>query len=391
MDLSNNFIKKFRGLVLFTVLVFWCLWKSETVLNVLSFALSVMMPFLIGGAIAFILNVPMKYLEEKLFGKAIEKKKKHLDKLARPLSLVLTLVLFIVLFNFILFFMFPQLANAFTQLGTNFQTFLPELERNLTKLFAENESVLEMIRQIEFDWDSIVQFAINFISNGASDMIEAGVTVAFSIISGMTTFIIAFIFAIYILLQKERLGMQGRKVVFAFTSKGRAEAILEVLRLTNRTFANFLTGQCTEAIIIGTIFAIVLSIFNMPYAILIGVLIAFTALIPVFGAFIGCAMGAFMILMTSPIQALTFVILFFVIQQIEGNLIYPYVVGGSIGLPAIWVLVAVSVGGSLMGVVGMILFIPITSVLYALFREVVYIKLMKNNINPRDIEQHKIG
>ena len=187
----------------------------------------------------------------------------------------------------------------------------------------------------------------------------------------MGTFFIAFVFAVYILLQKEKLGRQAKKVLFAFVRKGRAEAVLEVLALTYKTFSGFLTGQCVEALILGAMFVITMTLFRLPYALLTGIVIAFTALVPVFGAFIGCAVGAFLI--------------FMVLQQIEGNLIYPHVVGNSVGLPSIWVLAAVSVGGSLMGIVGMLIFIPLMSVVYALFREVVYIKLRQKNIYPQDI------
>lgn len=167
--------------------------------------------------------------------------------------------------------------------------------------------------------------------------------------------------------------------------KGRAEAAEEVFSLTYRTFSSFLAGQCLEAVILGTMFVIAMSIFKMPYALLIGILIAFTALIPIFGAFIGCAIGAFLIFMVDPIKAFWFIIMFLVLQQIEGNLIYPHVVGGAVRLPSIWVLAAVSIGGSLMGVVGMLVFIPIVSVLYALFREIVYLKLKQNHITEEDI------
>ena len=154
---------------------------------------------------------------------------------------------------------------------------------------------------------------------------------------------------------------------------------MEVCSLTSKTFSSFLAGQCVEALILGTMFFVVMSIINMPYALLVGVLIAFTALIPIFGAFIGCFVGAFLILMVDPLQALIFVIMFLVLQQIEGNFIYPKVVGSSVGLPSIWVLAAVTIGGSLMGVVGMLIFIPIVSVIYTLFRSSVYKRLRKKH------------
>lgn len=169
-------------------------------------------------------------------------------------------------------------------------------------------------------------------------------------------------------------------MIFAFISRQKADALLKICSLTYRTFANFLAGQCLEAIILGFMFVVTLSILKMPYALLIGILIAFTALIPIFGAFIGCAVGVFLIFMVSPKQAVLFIIIFLLLQQIEGNLIYPHVVGGSVGLPSILVLAAVTIGGNLMGIVGMLIFIPTVSVFYTIFREYVYLRLKKQNI-----------
>ena len=177
--------------------------------------------------------------------------------------------------------------------------------------------------------------------------------------------------------------------MYAFMKKSRAEATLEVLALTNKTFSSFLTGQCVEALILGSMFVVAMTILNLPYALLVGIVIAVTALIPIFGAFIGCVIGAFLIFMVNPLQALGFIVLFLVLQQIEGNLIYPHVVGGSVGLPSIWVLAAVSIGGSLMGIVGMLIFIPIVSVVYALFREIVYLKLKQKKLDREILSRGK--
>ena len=252
-------------------------------------------------------------------------------------------------------------------------------------MFHDNREIMNWINSIEFDWNKIMDTGVSFFTQGAGDVLDSTITAAKSIVSGLTTFFIAVVFAIYILLQKERLTRQCRTVIFAFMKKGRAEALLEVLSLTYKTFSSFLTGQCLEAIILGCMFLIVMTVLNLPYALLVGILIAFTALIPIFGAFIGCAVGAFLIFMVDPVKALIFVVVFLVLQQIEGNFIYPHVVGNSVGLPSIWVLAAVSVGGSLMGVVGMLIFIPIVSVIYALFREVVYLKLKQKKIKIEDI------
>ena len=193
-------------------------------------------------------------------------------------------------------------------------------------------------------------------------MLNSAFTVTKTVISSLVNFFIGFVFACYILLQKEKLSVQIRKVLYAFLPQKAVRQTMKVASLSYRTFANFVTGQCLEAVILGTMFFVIMSIFRFPYALLVGVVIAFTALIPIFGAFIGCVVGAFLNLVVNPMQALGFIILFLVLQQIEGNLIYPHVVGSSVGLPSIWVLVAVTIGGSLMGVVGMLVFIPLSSV-----------------------------
>ena len=221
--------------------------------------------------------------------------------------------------------------------------------------------------------DQIVNRAMSFFQNGAGDVLNSTFLAIGSIVSGVTTFVIAFVFACYVLLQKEKL--QVIKVMYAFMPEKRVESCLEVCTLTAKSFSSFLTGQCVEALILGIMFFIVMTVINMPYTLLVAVLIAFTALIPIFGAFIGCVIGAFLILMVDPLKALIFVIVFLVLQQIEGNLIYPKVVGASVGLPSIWVLAAVTIGGNVMGVVGMLIFIPIVSVVYTLFRTSVYKRL----------------
>ncbi len=390
MELNKELIRKIRGLIVFTALIILCLWQSEMVIGLLSRGLSIIFPFIIGAAIAFIINVPMSFIEDKIYEK-VNIKEKWLEKFARPVSLILTLVFLLSILSVVIFVVVPQLTITIASLGDELQIFLPEMAGKVSKLFEDYPEISEFILALEYDWNSIVQTAIGFVQSGAINIFDTTLTVAFGLISAFTTFFIGLIFAIYIIVQKEELGMQMRKICFAFMRKGRAEATIEVGHLTYKTFSNFLTGQCMEAVIIGCIIILVMTIFKIPYALLIGILVGFTALIPIFGAFVGCIVGAFIIFIDDPIKALTFVVIFLIVQQIEGNLIYPHVVGNSVGLPSIWVLVAVSVGASLMGVVGMLIFIPITSVLYTLFREVVYIKLKKNEINPQDIEEKKIG
>lgn len=380
MDLSTETVKKIRGLVVFTALVVACLWKYEDVLKILGFILNVIFPFVLGGAIAFVLNVPMSFVERHLFSEEKTAKKPVLKKIARPASMILVLVAVIGVVVVVMFVLIPQLGRTFSSLGESIQAFIPKVQMWVEDTFHGNKEIMKRVNELEFDWDKIMSTGIDFLGYGAGSVLDSTITAAKSIVSSIATFFIAFVFALYVLLQKEKLGVQSKKVLFAFVRKGRAEAALEVLALTYHTFSSFLTGQCVEAIILGGMFVVSMTLLRLPYALLSGIVIAFTALIPIFGAFIGCAVGAFLIFMVDPMKALIFVALFLVLQQIEGNLIYPHVVGNSVGLPSIWVLAAVSVGGSLMGVVGMLVFIPVVSVLYALFREVVYLKLKQRGI-----------
>ncbi len=379
MDLSKISIKKIRELIVFTALLVVALWKFDVVLGVLKTIWNIIFPFVLGGAIAFLTNVPMSFLEKKIFKNA-KKKNKIVRKLKRPISLILTIVLVVGVIALVMFGVIPQLTRTMGTLVTSINDFIPQMQSWIGDFFHNNQEIMNLVDQIEFDPDQAIKWGISLLGNGAGNMMNTTMSAVGSIVSGVATFFIAFSFACYILFQKEKLHVQIRKVFFAFLPRQKADAFLKVCSLTYRTFANFLAGQCLEAVILGSMFVVTLSILRMPYALLIGVLIAFTALIPIFGAFIGCAVGSFLIFMVSPQQAILFVIVFLVLQQIEGNLIYPHVVGESVGLPSIWVLAAVTIGGNLMGIVGMLVFIPLLSVLYTIFREFVYLRLKKQNI-----------
>ena len=324
MELNNENMKKIRHLIVFTALIILCFWKYTIVFQAVKFVIGVVFPFILGGAIAFVFNVPMHFIENRLIQEKWKEKYKIVRKTARPVSLVLTIIFVIGIVAAVLFGVLPQLTGTIAKLGYSIQTFIPKVQEWANDWFHNNKEVMAYVNQLEFNWDKVIEVAVDWVSNGAGNIVESGVTAAVNIVSGFATFFIAFVFACYILLQKEKLGVQAKKVLFAFVQKGRAEAAIEVCSLTYRTFSNFLTGQCMEAVILGTMFVIAMSIFKMPYAWLIGILIAFTALIPIFGAFIGCAVGTFLIFMIHPIQALWFIVLFLVLQQIEGNLIYPH-------------------------------------------------------------------
>ena len=379
MDLNKLSMKKIRELIIFTVLLVVALWKFEVVIDALKTIWGILFPFVLGGAIAFVINVPMSFLEKKIFGKAKEENKAG-KKLARPVSLLLTIILAVGVVVLVMFGVIPQLTRTIASLMISIANFIPQMQDWIREFSHNNQDIMKLVNQVQFNPDQAIKWGISILGSGAGNMMNTTMSAVGSIVSGFATFFIAFSFACYILFQKEKLYVQIRKVFFAFIPKQKAEAFLKICSLTYRTFANFLTGQCVEAVILGSMFVVTLSILKMPYALLIGTLIAFTALIPIFGAFIGCAVGCFLIFMVSPKQAILFIIVFLILQQIEGNLIYPHVVGGSVGLPSIWVLAAVTIGGNLMGIVGMLIFIPLVSVLYTIFREFVYLRLKEKNI-----------
>lgn len=379
MDLNKKSMKKIRELIIFTAILVVVLWKFDTVLEGAKNIWGILFPFVLGGAIAFVINVPMSFLEKKIFGKTKDGNKVG-EKLARPISLLLTIILAVGVIALVMFGVIPQLTRTIASLMMSIATFIPQMQDWIREFSHNNQDIMKLVNQVQFNPDQAIKWGISILGSGAGNMMNTTMSAVGSIVSGFATFFIAFSFACYILFQKEKLHVQIRKVFFAFIPKQKAEAFLKICSLTYQTFANFLTGQCVEAVILGSMFVVTLSILKMPYALLIGTLIAFTALIPIFGAFIGCAVGCFLIFMVSPKQAILFIIVFLILQQIEGNLIYPHVVGGSVGLPSIWVLAAVTIGGNLMGIVGMLIFIPLVSVLYTIFREFVYLRLKEKNI-----------
>ena len=340
--------------------------------------LGILSPFVLGGAIAFVLNVPMRAIERHLFPN-----QRRLTKLRRPLALVLTLVALTGVLTLAFCVIGPGIKDAVMSIATQVPDAFDRLYQRLLGLEQYLPQIKDLVGDLAIDWKSLSQKALSLAQSWGGSLISSGGGLMVGVVSGVSTFVIGLIFSFYILLQKEKLARQGRQVLYGLLPLKQADRALEVLRLAERTFSNFLSGQCVEACILGTLFVIAMTIFRMPYALLVGVLIALTALIPIVGAFIGCAVGALLIAITDPWKALAFIILFLVLQQIEGNLIYPHVVGSSVGLPSIWVLAAVTLGGKLMGVGGMLFFIPLCSVLYALFRDFVKGRLAEKKVPAR--------
>ncbi|MBQ4524068.1 MAG: AI-2E family transporter [Lachnospiraceae bacterium] len=373
-------IKSYFLLVAFGVLLYVVAVNYLSLLIGIRYIFAIIKPFIIGAVIAFIINVPMRSLETGMFKKMKRKKPR------RILSLLTTLVLLVLVLWAVFTMILPELYSTIDSLGQRVPGVIEKVIQwgdKMAEKYPEIGGYITEAEKIlsEFDWKETLSQSFQFLKNGVGGFVNTTIDIVGNVVNGVVNFGIGFVFALYILLQKEKLTSQCKQFFYAVFKEEKADEIIRVGKLTNHIFSNFLSGQVVEAIILGSMFFIAMSIFKFPYAMLVGVLIAVTALIPIFGAFIGLAVGAFLILMVDPMQALWFIIMFFVLQQIEGNLIYPNVVGNSIGLPGIWVLIAVSAGGSMFGVVGMIVFIPTVSLIYSLMREYVKKRLEEKGID----------
>ncbi len=368
MNQKQRSNKEIMLLILFIAVVGWGVLNFSTLVSFVTGFIGMLKPFVIGAAIAFVMNLPLKFIEAKLLCKMPEK----YNGLKRTLGIILSLLFFVAIIYFVVISVIPQMARTVNQLAQKIPVFFNNVFTQAEILLADNPQALEFVNDLEYqsmNWNQILNNTVNFLKNGVGSLLTSTVSVAGNLFGSIVNGVISFISSIYILSQKEKLKEQARRVVSAYFKENTQKRIVYVFNLLYHNFSKFITGQCVEAVILGALFVVAMTIFKMPYAFMIGVLIAFTALIPLVGAFIGCFVGAFFILVDTPVKALWFVIMFLIIQQLEGNLIYPKVVGNSVGLPSLWVLVAVSLGSSMFGVVGMLMFIPLFSTAYTLIRE----------------------
>lgn len=375
MEWNKQTIKGLLAVVCGGVAFYWVLQNLWAMGGAVGWLLGILAPFLLGGAIAFILNVPMRAIERNLMPRA-----KSAARFRRPMALVLALVGVLGVLALASWVIGPGIAEAVMSIVNQIPQAAKRLQEQLLELEEYLPQLEAIIAELDINWGELSKKAIDLAQDWGSGLLSSGSGFIGGVVSGVSTFVIGLIFSFYILLQKEKLSRQARQVFYAILPERWADRLLEVLRLAERTFSSFLSGQCLEACILGTLFVVAMTLFQIPYALLVGVLIALTALIPIVGAFIGCAVGALLIAIDDPWKALWFIVLFLVLQQVEGNLIYPHVVGSSVGLPSIWVLFAVTLGGSLMGILGMLVFIPVCSVLYALFRGYVKDRLVQKAV-----------
>ena len=377
MEISKKTLKNIFLVALGCIVLYWLLVETERVKGVLEIVKNVISPFFVGAAIAFIINVPMRSIEG-----ALSKIKNAAAR--RSIAMLLTFVIVLLVIALVIWLLVPQLVETVNALIPKLYTFFTAMESSISEFLNSRPELMQWITDNtdfeNLDWASLAQKVISWVGNSLTTILSGAFLAIGSVTSLIMNLFISVVFAIYCLFQKENLARQGRKLLYAYLPEKFSDETIRILRLSNATFSNFLSGQCIEVCILGALFAISMAIFQMPYIPLVSVLVAVTAFIPIVGAWVGCILGAFLIFVANPLQAFWFVIMFLVIQQIENNMIYPKVVGTSIGLSGMWVLVAVSVGGNLMGVAGMVIMIPATSVLHTILRERTAKRLDDRNI-----------
>ncbi len=331
------------------------------------------MPLTIGLLIAYVVNIVMSAYERWFFGKA---KNKFALTVKRPLCMTLAYFSFLAVVTLVIGLIIPQLIDCIRMLVGMFPAAINKCIAFFDKYDLLSDEVLAALEAI--DWKSRVQQLVDVVTSGVSDVVSIIIQTLQGVVSGIITAFLSFIFSIYLLMCKERLKFQATRLCCNFLSFSLYKKILYVVYNINVSFRKYLIGQCTEAVILGFLCGIGMMILRLPYAAMISTLIAFTALIPIAGAYIGAAVGAFMILAESPVKALIFLIFLLILQQLEGNLIYPRVVGSSLGLPGIWVLAAVTVGGGIAGIPGMFLSVPLVAAVYRMLRDALNEKELAN-------------
>ncbi|MCI9417490.1 MAG: AI-2E family transporter [Eubacterium sp.] len=364
MELDKKTTHNIIKIAAFIVILAFLLNHISGVFAIIGSVIGLLSPFIIGGATAFIINVPMRIFEMRCFH-WVKK-----QSLRRMVSLICAYLSILFVLTLVMGLIVPEIARTVQNLIYDFPARIQMMQGWLDDLLKNNVNLEAYFSKALDNFELyILKFFEGWDMKSSGNILSTMTGAISGTVSVMINFFMGLIFSIYLLSQKEKLSEQGSRLIAVMFRASVCERIQKVLRLSSETFRKFITGQCLEAVIFGSIFFVCMTIFSMPYALTVSVLIMLLSLIPIFGAFIACFSGAFLILFVSPIQALLFVVMFLVIQQIEGNLIYPHVVGNSVGLPSIWVFSAVLLGGNLFGIVGMLVFIPLTSVFYTLTKE----------------------
>ncbi len=369
-----NTRKDILFVISYVAIIIFALVNFDKIIKSLEYVINILSPFIIGALLAFVLNVLIKFIETKIFGKI--KNGKVWKKVKRPLSITISLILVGLIIYFVMNLLIPQLRNSVSL----FTETLPGYKEDVINILEKFDVGENTISKVSEYLDNFTKVITDYIKDNSKDVLSITTEVASSIIGIVSKGIISLVFAIYIIAQKETLKRQVNKLMKAYLKPRVSDKITDIAVMANKTFSNFVTGQCLEAVIFGVLCFLGMLILRLPYASTIAVVMGFTALIPVFGAIIGTSLGAILILMVSPVKAIIFVAFIIVLQQLEGNLIYPKVVGKSIGLPGMWVLFSVTIGASVAGIWGMFVATPLFSVFYSIFSKMINERINKNKV-----------
>lgn len=345
-------------------LLYVCIYYWQDAARLLAALFSASVPLLLGCAVAYMINILMNFYEDHYFTKSA---KPLIVKSRRIVCMIGAIITVLAIIALVICLIVPQISSGVQLLLAEIPNAVERLVEWVDKKGILPENLEEQLAAV--DWQSKIEQIMSVLVSGLGSAADIIVRVASSVVSGVVTAFMAVIFAVYLLMGKDTIGSQCKRVMNRYLKKSRYDKIMHILTVADDCFHRYIVGQCTEAVILGVLCTIGMLILRLPYATMVGALIAFTALIPVAGAYIGGGLGAFMIFTVSPVKAVIFLVFLVILQQVEGNLIYPRVVGSSIGLPAIWVLAAVTVGGGILGIAGMLLGVPIAAVIYKLLRE----------------------
>lgn len=369
MNLDKRNTRRIMLIITYGVILFAILMRLSSIMASISKVFSVISPITLGLCLAFVLNIIMNLFEKKILSFMKRSRSPFVRKLCRPLSLIITFAAGFGVIALVLVIIVPQMVDAVDMVITKLPGYANDFFLWAEKMLSDNNISVETIANWEMDWKSMVNKILDFAQKSSATIVDSTITFTSSIISGSFDVIMAIIISIYVLIKKERILDICKKAVTAYMPEKARKKIFKIGALSYKAFAQFIKGQGIEACILGTLCFIGMKIFKFPYAGTVGVLVGITALIPIFGAWIGGGLSAFLILMVNPMKALLFIIYLLILQQIENNLIYPRVVGESIGLPGLLVLIAVIIGNSLTGVTGILVSVPLCSILYTLFKE----------------------
>ena len=357
----DKYIMKYIGLVTLIVLGVWN-WNS--LMGLVGSIYKTLGPIINGAIFAYILNLLMVRYEGLLT--KVQGQVPGVKSLKRPVSMFLSLLTFVLAVIMILVLVLPQLSTAISRFIEVIPGVSTWLQRAIEEYDAYFPQLQTLMSQLNINWGSLIQQSMTVLNTLSSNFLNITFNTITGVASNTINSILSLMVALYILGSKERLLLQSKRVIMAYLKPGHAQTLLDIIRLMNESFTNFFVGMTLEGIILGSLVTVAASIFNLPYAGMLGVIAGVMALIPIIGGYISAAVGTLMLLAVSQSQALFYLVMVIIIMQLEGNLIYPRVVGGSIGLPGLWVLVAFTVGGGLMGISGMILGIPLAATLYKL-------------------------